>query len=130
MILSLRTDSPEAILRLLDAQGELVATDAWRADRALARDLHAHILKLLNDSGKSWEDLTGIVIFQGPGSFTGLRIGITVANALGYGLDIPVLGEAGENWETVALKRLAGGENDKVVLPRYGSEAHITKPRK
>ena len=39
------------------------------------------------------EDITEIILAMGPGSFTGLRVGATVANALGYLLDIPVDGK-------------------------------------
>lgn len=38
-------------------------------------------------------DITEIQVATGPGSFTGLRVGATVANALGYLLDIPVNGK-------------------------------------
>ncbi|MCX6791823.1 MAG: tRNA (adenosine(37)-N6)-threonylcarbamoyltransferase complex dimerization subunit type 1 TsaB [Candidatus Gottesmanbacteria bacterium] len=38
-------------------------------------------------------DIAAIMVATGPGSFTGLRVGATVANALGYLLDIPVNGE-------------------------------------
>jgi tRNA threonylcarbamoyladenosine biosynthesis protein TsaB len=38
-------------------------------------------------------DITEIEVATGPGSFTGLRVGATVANALGYLLDIPVNGK-------------------------------------
>lgn len=38
-------------------------------------------------------DITSITVATGPGSFTGLRVGATVANALGYLLDIPVNGK-------------------------------------
>jgi len=38
-------------------------------------------------------DITAITVASGPGSFTGLRVGATVANALGYLLDIPVNGK-------------------------------------
>ncbi len=38
-------------------------------------------------------DITTITVATGPGSFTGLRVGATVANTLGYLLDIPVNGK-------------------------------------
>ena len=38
-------------------------------------------------------DITAISVATGPGSFTGLRVGVSVANALGYLLDIPVNGK-------------------------------------
>ena len=37
-------------------------------------------------------DLKGIFVIQGPGSFTGLRVGITVANQFSHQLDIPIIG--------------------------------------
>ncbi|MBI5465104.1 tRNA (adenosine(37)-N6)-threonylcarbamoyltransferase complex dimerization subunit type 1 TsaB [Candidatus Gottesmanbacteria bacterium] len=41
------------------------------------------------------EDLTGIEVNTGPGSFTGLRVGVAVANTLGWILGIPVNGKKG-----------------------------------
>jgi hypothetical protein len=36
----------------------------------------------------------------------------------------------GETWQKNILAALKDGENEKIVLPFYGSDAHITKPRK
>ena len=41
----------------------------------------------------SWDELEGIEVETGPGSFTGLRVGVSVANALGFALGIPVNGK-------------------------------------
>ncbi len=40
--------------------------------------------------GSIWKQLEGIEVETGPGSFTGLRVGVSVANALGFALGIPV----------------------------------------
>ena len=50
------------------------------------------IEKLLKKRGVKLSDLTEIRVKTGPGSFTGLKIGVTIANALGYLLGIPVNG--------------------------------------
>lgn len=47
---------------------------------------------LLTEHKLKLTDITEIAVATGPGSFTGLRVGATVANALGYLLNIPVNG--------------------------------------
>lgn len=51
------------------------------------------INKLLFKNNLSFVDLSQIEIETGPGSFTGLRVGVSVANALGFSLRIPVNGK-------------------------------------
>ena len=46
----------------------------------------------LEKRGKALQDITEIEVNLGPGSFTGLRVGVSVANALGWALGIPVNG--------------------------------------
>lgn len=129
MILTLRTDSPTAYITLLDDQGIEVKQEIWQADRTLADNLHRHIDELLRAADSGWEELAGILVYRGPGSFTGLRIGITVANALAYGLDIPVIGETSDEWQGRAFSRLQNGGNDRIVLPHYGADPNITRPK-
>lgn len=45
----------------------------------------------LNQNGAKWSDLTAIGVVTGPGSFTGIRLGIAYAKGLGLGLNIPVI---------------------------------------
>ena len=104
---------------------------SWEAGRTLAHDLLRHIDELLASRGKTRDELTGIGIVKGPGSFTGLRIGITVTNTLAEAKNIAIVGvEDGVSWRAQAVDRLHAGENDRIVLPEYGSAAHITMPRK
>ena len=48
------------------------------------------IEKILKQEKIAYKDLKGIEVETGPGSFTGLRVGVSVANALGFALNIPV----------------------------------------
>jgi tRNA threonylcarbamoyl adenosine modification protein YeaZ len=48
------------------------------------------IQEVLEKANLELKDLTGIKVNIGPGSFTGLRVGVSVANALAYSLKIPV----------------------------------------
>lgn len=51
------------------------------------------INKLLKTVNCKLSTLSGIEVETGPGSFTGLRVGVSVANALGFSLNIPVNGK-------------------------------------
>lgn len=106
--------------------------------KELNRNMARDILKFLEDSlkniGKDYKDLEGIGFFAGPGSFTGLRIGASVANTLADGLNIPIVAikkeDENDDWRQKAFEKLKNNENDKIALPFYGRDANITKPRK
>ncbi len=53
---------------------------------------------LLKKSGKAPADLSGVMALSGPGSFTGLRVGLSVANAFAYGLGLPALALPAAQW--------------------------------
>lgn len=133
IILTIRTDKPEAEIGLYDNNRQL-AYHSWPAGRQLAESLHAEIRRLLESQAKTLSDIQALAAFQGPGSFTGLRIGLTVANTLAYAWSTPVVavqnGAGKDDWLERALDRLSNGDNDGVVLPHYGGEAHITQQKK
>jgi tRNA threonylcarbamoyladenosine biosynthesis protein TsaB len=129
IILTLRTDKPEAEIGLFDGKTKL-AYETWQAHRELAETIHKKIASLLGAAGKNLQDLEGIVAYEGPGSFTGLRIGLTVANTLAYAQNIPVVASGTADWTQLGIARLLSGENDKISLPEYGAEAHITQQKK
>jgi tRNA threonylcarbamoyladenosine biosynthesis protein TsaB len=128
MILLLDTSTPFCRLMLI---GRDVHSDTeWEADRELAHGLLGYLESELHRHDKTFADITGIGAYKGPGSFTGLRIGLTVLNTLADALHVPIVGTTGDDWQRQALSRLEAGENEQIILPLYGSEAHITPPRK
>ncbi len=60
------------------------------------------IVKILKKQKTTFADISEIEVNTGPGSFTGTRVGVAVANALGFALNIPVNGKKG-----------------KIALPKY-----------
>lgn len=129
MLLGLKTDNPVAELYLYDNEGMLVAEEQWQADRGLARHLLAHIDQLFATHGVHKDELRGICVYQGPGSYTGLRIGITVANTLAYALGTLIVAGQGADWKKIGIMRLLKGENDQLVMPLYGGEPRVTEPK-
>ena len=128
IILTIRTDKPEAELGLYEGDKQL-DYETWEAHRQLAETLHIKLRDLLGGQGLALQQLGGIIVYRGPGSFTGLRIGLSVANALAYSLGISIVAEA-DDWIERGIQRLAAGESDKIVLPEYGQPADVTTPRK
>lgn len=128
IIVTLRTDKPEAEIGLYRDQQQL-RYDTWEAHRQLAETIHQRLESLLQEQNCSWSDIQAVICYQGPGSFTGLRIGLTVANTLAYGLSVPIIAAAGEQWISDGIRRLLGGETDQIALPNYGSPPHITTPK-
>ncbi len=129
LILSIRTDKPEAEIGLFDGETQF-AYKTWQAHRELSSTIHTEIKQLLRQQHKKLQEVQGIVCFQGPGSFTGLRIGLTVGNALAYSFDAPIVAEQGEDWLRKGIARLVSGESDPLALPEYGATAHISVPKK
>ena len=128
-ILTLKTDQPEAEIGLYKDDQQL-SYETWEAHRQLAETIHHKIKATLDTQKIDLHQLDGLIVYQGPGSFTGLRIGLTVANALAASLGASIVGVTGDDWIKTGLQKLLAGESDKVVIPEYGALPNITAPRK
>jgi tRNA threonylcarbamoyladenosine biosynthesis protein TsaB len=128
LIITLRTDKPEAEVGLYENERQL-AYVVWTAHHQLAETLHTKIKEMLDSQNKSFDDIEGIVVFAGPGSFTGLRIGVTVANTLAYALNIPIAGRTEPTWLEGGIADLLAGKAGRQATVSYGSDPHITAPK-
>jgi len=128
LILTVRSDKPEAELGLYENDQQLAYT-TWQAHRQLAETIHTQLKDLLESQNRHLKDVQGIVLYKGPGSFTGLRIGFCVANALADSLALPIVSTNNDNWINSGLARLQNHQNEVIALPEYGSPPHITQPK-
>lgn len=103
------TQFEEAEIGLKTAEGEVLEKKKFIAGRKLSEKLILEIDKLLKENKLKPQDLTAIEVSPGPGSFTGTRIGVAVANALGFALRVPVNGK-------------------EMVTPIYNQPPKITLP--
>jgi tRNA threonylcarbamoyladenosine biosynthesis protein TsaB len=77
----------------LGSGGELLASrEVTRAHFSHAEELNLFIRELFQEDGPSFEDLDAVAVGAGPGSYTGLRIGVSTAKALAYSLGLPLIG--------------------------------------
>lgn len=74
------------------SEGKLQAEVTVEAGRTHSETLLSHIEGALSFAGVERSALRGVAVSIGPGSFTGLRIGLATAKAIAYGLDIPLVG--------------------------------------
>lgn len=91
MYLGIETSSAVSSVAVIDEQ-RLIGELTVQAGLTHSEQLVPHIELLLEQSGVKKSDLKGIALSIGPGSFTGLRIGMGTAKALAYALKIPLLG--------------------------------------
>ncbi len=92
VILYIDTSDNKNIEVGLDIEGEKQVI-RQPLDKRKAQAVLPLVEKLLKDNQLNLKDLSEIRVNEGPGSFTGLRVGVAIANTLGYLLQIPVNGK-------------------------------------
>lgn len=110
MKLYLDTSTDTCILRLDDQEYQ------WHSQHDLAEGIFTFIHDKLLEHSADWPDISEITFFSGPGSFTGLRIGAALVNALADQLQIPLYDHR--------------GVQHQIILPDYGRPANISIPKK
>ena len=127
--LLLDTSTPVCRVTIVLADGSYHSHE-WQADRILAHGLLKYLSDIVEQYGAKLSTLDGIGVLQGPGSFTGLRIGLTVLNTIADSCQTPIVGATGDDWQQEVVTKLKQGEDDHIVMPLYGHDARITTPRK
>lgn len=114
-------DTATRHLRLGVSYGEdrLVRSEA-RVERSHGKVIMTRISDLMGSAGLQKRDLSAIVAAIGPGSFTGLRIGLSVAKGIAAALDIPIIGVS--QFE-VAAYRLRAEAGPVLVIVPFKSDA-------
>lgn len=90
-ILAIDTSSQSTGVALC-VDGRVVAASALVKAYRHSENLFARVDEVLSSGGVSRKALTGIAVTRGPGSFTGLRVGIATAKGLAFGLGLPIAG--------------------------------------
>ncbi len=90
-----------------DSERIIVGVDDERFETQAREEKSQRLLpfidEILRKKGKSLEDIKAIEVSTGPGSFTGLRVGLSVANTLGFALGVPVNGRNLNEEESVDI---------------------------
>lgn len=122
MILILDTTA-QKLIKLSLCRDDACDSQEIPFDKGQSEDLLPAIDKLLQSAAVTVHDLRAIAVHVGPGSYTGVRIGITVANTLAWLLDIPIIGFDKGAPADIAMTARAAINNhpgfQKPVIPRY-----------
>lgn len=86
-----------------------------------ADDILPAIDGILKNNKLSLKNIKAVLVNQGPGSFTGVRVGVTIANTLGWTLDIPIYPYKEGNREEIINNIIKNQKSkfSKIVLPYY-----------
>ena len=92
LLLSLETSSPICSVALHDVPtGQLLGQSELRLDKSHSTHLTVLVQQLVANTGHRLPDLAAVALSDGPGSYTGLRIGAAAAKGLCFALDVPLL---------------------------------------
>ncbi len=91
LILNLETATTVCSVALSE-NGHLLALKEINAGYTHAENLTVFIEEVMREAGKKMPELEAVSVSKGPGSYTGLRIGVSTAKGICYGLNIPLIG--------------------------------------
>jgi len=89
---------------------EIVAERATHETYKHSEMLAPFIREMLDELNLKPDELNGIVINKGPGSYTGLRVGFALAKAIGYASEVPIFGVSGLEALAAAAIEKTGGD--------------------
>ena len=90
MIVAIDSSTDTASLAL--AQDKVLAEVSWRCGHNHSVELLPRLTGLLEEAKVSLKDTSLVVVAKGPGSFNGLRVGLSTAKGLAFSLDVPIIG--------------------------------------
>ncbi len=91
MQIAIDTSTDIASLALVQ-DGEIIAELTWRCGQSHSTQLLPSLEYLLQQTKLSLDTATGIIVARGPGSYNGLRVGISTAKGLAFSRGIPLVG--------------------------------------
>lgn len=126
MLIAIDTSTINASLALVE-EGNIVAELNWRSNLNHSVELLPTLNNLLRQAGRDIGDVKAIVVAQGPGSYNGLRVGLSTAKGLAFGLSIPLVGVS--TLEAMAYAWAATGQPVCALLGAGRGEVAVARYR-
>jgi tRNA threonylcarbamoyladenosine biosynthesis protein TsaB len=119
VIVAFSTSSPVVSVALISSDGGVIGVRQRHAPMAASGAAMNMLEELLAECGRSLDEATGFAADLGPGSFTGVRVGVTLAKTLAYAHGTPTYGL--DSFDLVSSA-------DVVVLPSKKGEFFVRQP--
>ncbi|WP_196896230.1 tRNA (adenosine(37)-N6)-threonylcarbamoyltransferase complex dimerization subunit type 1 TsaB [Aureivirga marina] len=91
LILNIETATKNCSVSISKDGEIIVMKELNNGNYSHAEMLHPFIKEILEEANLSFSDLNAVAVSKGPGSYTGLRIGVSAAKGFAYSLDIPMI---------------------------------------
>ncbi len=112
VVLSVDTSSPRgtmALAELVQDKIQILSEGSWQRDKSHSELITVTCEDLLNSANRSLRDVRGVIVGVGPGSFTGVRVGINFARSLCFAANLPI-------WSASSLRLWASQSPGSVVV--------------
>ena len=90
-ILNIETATKNCSVALAKEGKTILCKEIAEEGYSHAERLHVFIEEIIKETGITYQDISAIAVSQGPGSYTGLRIGVSAVKGLCFALDIPLI---------------------------------------
>ncbi len=111
MLLAMDTSTGTASLAMVK-DNQVLAELTWRCGQNHTVELLPQLICLLNQAKLSLQSISGVIVARGPGSFNGLRVGISIAKGLAFSLEVPIVGIS-----TLAVEAYPHAETSLPICP-------------
>ena len=111
-ILNIETATKNCSVALAKDGKTIVYKEIAEKGYSHAERLHVFIEEIIKEAGITFKDMSAVAVSQGPGSYTGLRIGVSAAKGLCYALNIPLI-----SLDTLQVLASQASVSDGLVIP-------------
>ena len=111
-ILNIETATKNCSVALAKEGKTILCKEIAEEGYSHAERLHVFIEEIIKEAGITFQDLSAVAVSQGPGSYTGLRIGVSAAKGLCFALDIPLIAV-----DTLQVLASQATVSDGLVIP-------------
>jgi len=115
MLLAIDTSTDSAGLALVQ-DGRTLAEATWRCGQNHSVELLPRLTQLLQEARAELQSVSCILVAKGPGSFNGLRVGLSTAKGLAFSLGIPIIGIS-----SLALEAVQHARTDLPIGPIFNA---------